>query len=117
VVFDSNVGKVLAEAQNGSFCILPRHVDFVAPLVPGILSFTVEEREVFAAIDEGILVKKGETVLVSTRNAVVGTELGELRRTVEKQFRNLDDRDRESRLSGQKLEGELVRKFIEFQEL
>ena len=28
--------KLVAEAPNGAFCLLPRHVDFVAALVPGL---------------------------------------------------------------------------------
>jgi F-type H+-transporting ATPase subunit epsilon len=37
VIFEGTVTKIRAEAENGWFCILPRHVDFVAPLVPSIL--------------------------------------------------------------------------------
>ena len=39
ILVDEEVVKVVAEAQNGSFCLLPRHIDFVAALVPGLLSF------------------------------------------------------------------------------
>ncbi len=40
VLLDVEVTKVIAEAENGFFCLLPRHVDFVAALVPGILYYT-----------------------------------------------------------------------------
>ena len=39
VLIDEEARKITAEAQNGSFCLLPRHIDFVTALVPGILSF------------------------------------------------------------------------------
>ncbi len=39
IMLDEEVTKVTAEAGNGSFCLLPRHIDFVAALVPGLLSF------------------------------------------------------------------------------
>ncbi len=39
VLVDEEVVKVTAEAENGSFCLLPRHIDFVAALVPSLLSF------------------------------------------------------------------------------
>jgi len=84
VFIEKEVDKVVAEAANGAFCLLPRHVDFVAALVPGILSFTGgAEGEQFVAIDEGILVKCGPEVLVSTRKAVRGPDLGSLRKRVE----------------------------------
>ncbi|NMC75543.1 MAG: F0F1 ATP synthase subunit epsilon, partial [Geobacteraceae bacterium] len=35
VLVDQEVTKVTAEAENGSFCLLPRHIDFLAALVPG----------------------------------------------------------------------------------
>ena len=40
VLVDEDVAKVVAEAENGFFGLLPRHVDIVAALVPGVLSFT-----------------------------------------------------------------------------
>jgi F-type H+-transporting ATPase subunit epsilon len=33
---------VIAEAQNGSFCLLPHHIDFVAALAPGLLAYTTK---------------------------------------------------------------------------
>jgi F-type H+-transporting ATPase subunit epsilon len=39
ILVDCQVTKVIAEAENGHFCLLPHHVDFVAALVPGITFF------------------------------------------------------------------------------
>ncbi|MEZ4712931.1 MAG: hypothetical protein R3A44_37425, partial [Caldilineaceae bacterium] len=87
VLLDREVTKVTAEAINGSFCLLPRHIDFVAPLAAGLLScVTPAGKEIFLAVDVGMLVKKGTDVFVSTPDAVVGPGLGELRRTVEERF-------------------------------
>jgi F-type H+-transporting ATPase subunit epsilon len=116
VLLDEEVTKVTAEAQNGSFCLLPRHVDFVAALVPGLLSFENEEgKEIFVAVDEGVLVKYGQDVLVSTRNAVRGGELGELRRIVEERFMVLDDKEKTARTAMAKIEAGFVRRFLEIQ--
>ncbi|MBD3308113.1 F0F1 ATP synthase subunit epsilon, partial [candidate division KSB3 bacterium] len=60
VLLDEEVTKVTAEAENGMFGILPRHVDFVTILVPGIVSFEIDGKEEFLAVDEGVLVKQGE---------------------------------------------------------
>ena len=40
ILLDRPVRKVVAEGESGSFALLPRHVDYVEPLVPGILAFT-----------------------------------------------------------------------------
>lgn len=116
VLVEEDVAKVTAEAHNGSFCVLPKHVDFVAALVPGILSFeTAGGRETFLAVDEGILVKCGEEVMVSTRNAMRGPDLGQLRRTVEERFEVLGDREKTARSAMVKIEAGFVRRFLEIQ--
>lgn len=114
VLVDKEVTKVIAEAEDGSFCLKPRHVDFVAAIVPGLLSYELTDgREEFLAVDEGVLVKCGSEVMVSTENAVRGPDLGSLKETVEKQFSTLDDKERMTRSALVKLEANFVRKFIE----
>lgn len=116
VLIDQVVTKITAEAGNGSFTLLPRHIDFAAALVPGLLSFvSVEDREEFLAVDEGILVKCGPQVTVSTRNAVVGPDLGTLMQTIEEQFQVLDEREKTARSAVVKLEADLIRRFIELE--
>ncbi|HSK87398.1 MAG TPA: F0F1 ATP synthase subunit epsilon [Anaerolineales bacterium] len=114
ILLDTEVLQVTAEAENGSFGLLPRHVDFVAALVPGILAFiTTDEREEFLAVDEGILVKCGADVRVSTRNAVLGRELGELKLMIEERFKQVDEFEKKSRDVLYKMEADLVRRFME----
>jgi len=114
VPIEEEVVKVIAEAEDGSFCLKPKHVDFVAALVPGLLSFeTAGGREEFLAVDEGTLVKCGEEVFVSTANVVRGPNLGTLKEALEKQFMIVDDRQKGVRSAVAKLEANLVRKFIE----
>ncbi|MCB0104642.1 MAG: F0F1 ATP synthase subunit epsilon, partial [Caldilineaceae bacterium] len=117
VLVDEPVVKVIAEAENGSFCLLPRHVDFVAALVPGLLSFTTADGvEEFLAVDEGILVKQGDDVRVSVINGVRGGALAELRALVTQQFERLDERERRARSALARMEADFVRRFIELRE-
>ncbi|NQT87153.1 F0F1 ATP synthase subunit epsilon [bacterium] len=114
VLVDEDAAKVTAEAANGSFSLLPRHIDFVAPLAPGLLSFeTPSGREEFLAVDEGVLVKCGDEVLVSTRQAVRGADLGALQDTVDAQFSVLDEKEKAARAASARLEADLVRRFME----
>jgi F-type H+-transporting ATPase subunit epsilon len=116
VFVDCDVVKVVAEAQNGYFCLLPRHVDFVAALVPGLLMYVAGDgQEQFLAVDEGALVKVGDEVLVSTRSAARDGSLGSLRRVVEEQFEVLDEREKLARSASARLEAGLVRRFLEFE--
>ena len=117
ILVDQDVEKVVAEAENGSFAMLPRHIDFVAALPPGILSYTLaNEGEKFIGIDEGILVKQEKEVLVSVRNAVLGDDLSTLRDIVRETFIELDEKERSGRSALARLEAGLVRRFMELEE-
>lgn len=114
VLVNEEVTKVIAEAENGSFCLLPRHIDFVTALAPGLLSFETEEGgEEFLAVDTGILVKCGAEVLVSIRNAVRGLDLERLQQTVDEQFRALDEREKMTLAAVARLEANFIRRFID----
>jgi F-type H+-transporting ATPase subunit epsilon len=114
ILVNQTVTKVTAEGSNGSFCLLPQHIDWISNLLPGILSFESETgEEVFLAIDEGILIKQGEQVLVSVRNAVRGDNLETLQQAVQEQFRHLDEREQRARSMLARLETSFVREFME----
>ena len=117
ILLDEAVRKVTAEAANGSFCLLPKHVDFVAALVPGLLSFETEKEgeEVFLAVTEGVLVKSEQEVLVSVRNAVRGGDLGEMRQIVKDKFMVLDEKEKTARTAMARIEAGFVRRFLEVQ--
>ena len=116
ILFDRVAKKVIAEADNGSFCFLPRHIDFTSILVPGILIFVDEnDEEQFLAVDEGVIVKRAGDVMVSTLNAVHGRDLDELRTIVKTKFLALDERQRKTRSALANLEANLVRKFLELE--
>jgi F-type H+-transporting ATPase subunit epsilon len=117
VLIDEPIQKVIAEGWNGSFCLEPRHVDFVSALKPGLLQFTAEDgQEVFVAVDEGILVKCADEVLVSAYNAVKGEDLETLKDTVEHRFRQLDESEKIARSALARLEAGVVRRFTQIQD-
>ena len=94
----TGVSRIVAETREGSFGLLPHRLDCVAALAPGILTYETEaEGEVYVAVDEGVLVKTGPDVLVSVRNAIGGTDLGQLREAVEREFLNLDEHEQSVR--------------------
>jgi F-type H+-transporting ATPase subunit epsilon len=114
VMMVQEVKKIVAEAENGSFCLMPNHIDFVATLAPGIFTYErAEGGQELLAMDVGTLVKKGSDVLVSTRNAVKATELGKLKQVVVEQYDVLDEREKLVRSAAAKLEASLIRRFVE----
>ncbi len=114
VLLEQEVFRINAEAENGWFGMLPRHIDFVTALVPGVMRFQSPGKpEEYLAIDRGILVKCGREVSVSTRNAVRGTDLSQLKSDVEQQFVAVEERERSARAFEAKLESDLVRHLLE----
>jgi len=112
---ESDVLRVVAETPDGSFGLLPRRLDCVAALAPGILIYETESRgEACLAVDEGVLIKTGSDVLVSVRNAIAGTDLGKLRAAVEREFLSLDEQERAVRSVLARMEGDIIRRMASF---
>lgn len=112
----NDVTSIVAETGSGSFGLLPRRLDCVAALVPGILIFeSTAAGEVYLAVDEGMLVKTGPQVLVSVRRAMTGTDLHQLRARVQQEFLALDEQEKNVRSVMAKLESGLLRRFARFQ--
>lgn len=114
IFIEEKVVKVKGESPAGGFCLLPRHIDYVTALVAGIFSYTdLDRREFFLALDNGILVKKGQEVMIAARRAV-GGELGRLNQEVEKMLDARNEREKLNKSAVAKLEAGFLRRFMEF---
>ncbi len=112
----TGVSRIVAGTRDGSFGLLPHRLDCVAALAPGLLIYENEaEGEVYVAIDEGVLVKTGLDVLISVRNAIGGTDLGQLREAVEREFLNLNEQEESVRAVMAKMESGFISRLAEFQ--
>ncbi len=112
----SRVSRIVAETPSGSFGLLPHRLDCVAALVPGILTFQVEgEDEVYVAVDGGVLVKTGATVLVSVRRALTGVSLDQLRDRVSQEFLTLDESEQRARKVLARLESGFLQRLAAVQ--
>lgn len=110
-----DVRRIVVQTSEGSMGLLPHRRDCTAALTPGILVWqTGDPNEVYTAVDEGVLVKTGDDVLVSVRNAIGGADLGKLHEAVEKEFLSLNDQEQQVRHALTKLEMGLVRQMAEF---
>lgn len=117
VLVNETAVKINAEGPDGLFCLLPRHRDWVAALIPGLVGFvTPDGGETFVAVDQGVLVKCGDEVLISVRRAVRDCDLAGLREVVETRFRHHDDQEKAARGAIARLEAGVIRRFLELQE-
>lgn len=92
------VRRIVLETSAGSYGLLPRRLDCAAALVPGIFTYeTADGRLHYLAVDEGVLLKAGPAVSVAVRNAIGGADLGQLRASVERDFRRHDAEEQQAR--------------------
>jgi len=112
----ADVSRVVADTTDGSYGLLPHRLDCVAALVPGILTYEAKGTgAVYVGIDQGVLVKAGAQVTVSVRRAVGGSDLGQIKDAVERDFLKLDDQERNVRTAVAKMESELIGRIAEFE--
>ncbi|GAB6066778.1 F0F1 ATP synthase subunit epsilon [Methylothermus subterraneus] len=118
VLLEAEIVKLIAEGGEGHFCLKPRHVDFVAALVPGILSYVEKSGKTwYLALDEGILVKRQDEVLVSTYKAVLAEDIAGLREKVQTEILKLNETERATRSALARLEAGILRRYGELREV
>jgi F-type H+-transporting ATPase subunit epsilon len=114
VFLTQEVRKIIGESPAGSFCLLPRHIDYLTALVPGIFCYVPPSgQEHFLAVDGGLLVKQQDRVLVVTRRAIRGA-LGQLQKEVESMLTDVDEKEKSTRTALARLEAGFLRRFMEF---
>lgn len=116
VAVDREVERVAAEGLHGQFTVLPRHVDGVAGLVPGLLSYVEDGEETFWSVRAGTLVKRGRDVLVSTTGAVRGPGLEDLAPALRRAQRSEAAEETRTRNALARIESTLVQRFAELEE-
>lgn len=109
-----DVSRVVIETSAGSYGLLPQRLDCVAALVPGILVYETEDGVKYLAVDDGVIVKAGDEILVSVRNAVGGVDLGKLAELVKEKFQQQDEAENNARSVTLKLESGFIYSFDKF---
>jgi F-type H+-transporting ATPase subunit epsilon len=114
ILLDKKVTKIQAEATYGHFTLLPKHIDFVAPLVTGILVLTQEEKVSYVAIDGGLLVKKEQQVWISTPRGMLDDDLDVLQQNIEQQWEIIKHAEKKAKTAMSKLESDTIRRYVEW---
>ncbi len=108
------VRRIVAEGPDGSFGMLPHHIDFVSQVVPGILVYEdMQGQEHYAAVNSGTLVKCDDLVRIATRSAILGENLDTLETRMKQEFRQQDEAEREARSALARLEAQMIRHFLD----
>ncbi len=114
ILLDKKVVKIQAEATYGHFTLLPKHIDFVAPLETSILILTQEKKVSYVAIDGGLLVKKQQQVWISTPRGMIDDDLDVLQQHIEQQWEIIRQTEQRAKTAMSKLESDAIRRFVEW---
>ena len=111
-----DVAHMSIDTPTGSVGFLPRRLDCVCPIIPGILAYRRHSNteEEYIAVDTGILIKTGKNVRVSVHHAVASTSLAELEQIIHAEFEQLDEQEKLVRSISAGIETKLIRRFVEF---
>jgi F-type H+-transporting ATPase subunit epsilon len=100
-----NVTSIVFETPTGAYGLLPNRLDCVGILESGLLTYTVSNTPTrYIAVDEGVLVKVGNQVRVSVRDAHADNNLEQLTAHVSQQLQAHQDQEREMRTALTRLE-------------
>lgn len=109
-VLDLPVKKVDLEGLDGFWTLLPRHADFINALAAGIVSYTTEDdKTLYVACNRGVVVKKDKEVRISTPLAILDDNLEKLMRTIEIDFKQMEEERKEVNTTMARLEIGLIK--------
>ncbi len=118
ILLNEKIKKLDFEAIDGFFTLLPKHIDFVDALTTSIVSYTnEEEKTAYIACDEGILVKKGQEVVLTTKLAILGSDLSKLTQTIETDFKQMREARKEANKTMAQLEINLTKGLLNAQRM
>lgn len=118
ILYEGEIKSLSFEAEDGTFTMLPKHIDFASSLVPGIVRFIEKESgaEKFLATSRAVLVKQGALVTVSTTTAAISDGLDKVQEAIQAQLDEVAEEMQETRDSLSRLEVAIVKRYMEISE-
>ena len=120
IVDELEISRLSAEGEEGSFVILPGHIDLLSILKRCIV--TIQDKastfQVYAA-DGGVLTKEGDTVRISSPFVVKGENVVSedpeegLAAVIERSLKKLEKESADVQTGSFRLESDLVRRMVE----
>ena len=112
VVLRARVKALRAADASGRFGLWSGHERFLTVMVPCVLSFrTEEDKELFAAVDGGVLILEGGKISVATRDAVTSDRLDDVADVAAAMLEARRTKEKAARAAFAELEASLLREL------
>ncbi len=114
ILIQQPIRKITFESVDGFHTILPKHIDYATALKTGIVRYQDENGQTsYLACDEGILIKKGANISLSTRLGIKNNNLKELENVIKIDFKKMEETRKESNKTMAQLELTLARGLLQ----
>ena len=111
VVFDGSIARLMVEGSSGHRTLLPRHVDLLTDVAPGLLRVVTDDGVHMFVVDHGVLVKAGADVRVLCTRALPVPSYAAAEAVVAEHFERVGEREARSRATLARLEADVVRQL------
>ncbi len=79
IILKEKIVKLVAYGKEGSFCLKPRHVDYISALVSSVVKYNIKDgNDGYISISNGILTKNGAIVKLTVMAGTCGSSLEEV---------------------------------------
>ena len=118
LALEEEILKITVNGEEGSFTILPKHVDYISSFNDCIIYYTDKSNNIrFIAINQWILTKIGRNIEISTFHIITGNTLQELKdnmNEISKKSDELDIKEKQLNQNLKQIEFNLFKKIMEF---
>lgn len=118
LVLNETILKLSVDGKEGNFSIMPKHIDYISSFSDGIISYTDTNNAVnFLAVNQGVLVKTGRNIEISTFHVALGTDLKDLKNKVKElalKSEEIVETDKKINISLKKMEYTMLQRIMKF---
>lgn len=114
-IFEREIKHIRLKDETGFFGIMKNHIDFLTVLVPSLCYYRdAKDREMFLAVDGGILDVRGEIASLTSREVYESEDAEKLAEIIEKTILKRTGSEQAFREMLQGIEKSFMEKTIEF---
>jgi F-type H+-transporting ATPase subunit epsilon len=93
--FERDIRYIRLKDETGFFGIMKGHIDFLTVLVPSLCYYTdINDREIFLAVDGGILSVRGDNVSLTSREVFESGDAEKLTEIIENTIRKREESEK-----------------------
>lgn len=117
IILSCPIQKITIEGIDGFRTLLPKHMDFITALKAGIMTYISDDNGTrYVACNQGLCVKCGDKVSITTPWAVISDDLNNLQHHIKQAFQEMEQERKEVGVSMARLEIGLTKGLMQLRQ-